>query len=118
FLDPLLGGLVSRRQLCGDVQTLLGDGAIVEPAERLGAAEHPVEGAVTSRADQGGQVGFPRVQSRAAEASRRAPDREEGVTDRNHALPAAALEGCAVGVLPDANGDVDVPVLELLLDDG
>ena len=64
------------------------------------------------------RYGFPRVQSRAAEASRRAPDREEGVTDRNHALPAAALEGCAVGVLPDANGDVDVPVLELLLDDG
>src|SRR5678815_647526 len=46
--DPLLRVVVPRRELRGDVEALLDDGAIAEAAERVGAPERAVDGAVAS----------------------------------------------------------------------
>jgi len=99
------------------VKTLLGGDGVAELPECLGGAKHAVDRARTSRANQGSQVRLPSVHARAAKAAGRAPDRHEGVADGDHALPAPASQGGAVSILPHTNGDIDVSVLELLLDD-
>jgi hypothetical protein len=96
---------------------LLDDGAIAELPERLGAPERAVDGAVASGPDQRDQVRVSRVHARAAGRARRVADPHEGVADGDHAFPAAALERGAIGVVPDANGDIDAPARELRLDD-
>src|SRR4030095_9459104 len=91
--------------------------SIRELLEGLGAAEGALHGVVPPGSDQGRQVGLPGIHLRAGGIAGRAADRHEGVAHRDHALPAPALEGGSVGVVQDANGDIAVSLLALLLED-
>src|SRR5262245_16037941 len=114
---PLFGARVTRRQLAGDVQALVDHRLIAELPERLRAPQHAVDGTVAPGPDEGGQVGLARVHPRAANGSRSVPDGHEGIAHGDHAVPAPARESRAVGVVPDADGDIDPPVLQFLLDE-
>src|SRR4030095_2578183 len=104
-------------KLRGDVEALFDDGAITEPRERLPAPECAFDGVIASGSNQGGQICFSRVRARAAGRARSATDLHEGIADGDHAFPAAALQRRAIGVVPGANGDIDVSGREFRFDD-
>src|SRR5262245_51119077 len=112
---PLRVG-VPRRKHGRDVEALLDDVAIVDLLERGRGTKGAVDRAAPAGPDQRAEVGLSGVHARAGGAARRAADDHERVTDRDHALPAAALEGRAVGVVEHADGHVAVPLHVLLLE--
>src|SRR5262249_22476884 len=116
LIHLLLCTAVSGRELRGDVETLFDGRTVGDALERLGGAERPVAGAVARGPDQRAQISFARVRARAPRRSGGAADLDEGVADRDHALPAAGLQRRAIRVVPDANRAVDVPGRELVVE--